>query len=114
MRLSIKYIQGGVPQGSSLGPLMFVLLINKCDIILYTDDAVLFVSGKARDQIEQSLNCDIQSISKWLKNNNLVLNLKKGKSECVMFGTSQKLSKVRDIGLLNVTVNGLKINESAT
>ena len=46
--------------------------------------------------------------------NNLVLNFKKGKTECVMFGTSQKLSKVSDIGPLNITVNGSKINESAT
>ena len=92
---------------------MFVLLINdiesqlcKCDIILYADDAVMFTSGKTKDQIEQALICDIQSISKWLRINNLVLNFKKGKTECVRFGTSQKSSKVSDIGPLNITVNG--------
>ena len=74
----------------------------------------MFTSGKTKDQIEQALICDIQSISKWLRINNLVLNFKKGKTECVMFGTSQKLSKVNDIGPLNITVNGSKINESAT
>ena len=75
---------------------------------------MIVVSGNTRDQIEQSLNCDIQSISKWLKNSNLVLNFKKGKTESVKFGTSQELTKVRDTGPLNFIVNGLKINESAT
>ena len=117
MKSELETVSCGVFQGSILGPLMFVLLINdiesqlcKCDIILYADDAVMFTSGKTKDQIEQALICDIQSISKWLRINNLVLNFKKG----VMFGTSQKLSKVSDIGPLNITVNGSKINESAT
>lgn len=57
-----------VPQGSVLGLLLFVLLINdtdlelqKCKILLYADDTVFFTSDKSCETIESNLNSDRRS-----------------------------------------------------
>ena len=97
---SPRTISTGVPQGSILGPLLFVLFINdlpeataKCSVLLYADDAVLFSSAKDAQTIEQALNYDLSVISDWISQNHLFLN--KEKTEVVLFGTSQKLATGR-------------------
>ena len=58
-----------MPQGSILGPLLFVLLVNdlptvarKSSMLMYADDTVLFYSGKFAAAIEESLNEDLDLI----------------------------------------------------
>ena len=106
----------GVPQGAILGLLMFTLLnnyidlqLNHCEVILYADDAVLYCANKNCDNIESQLNTDINKVAQWLVKNKLVVNLKRTKTECVVFGTSQRTSKSR---LLNIQMNGENITES--
>ena len=69
----------GVPQGSILGALLFLLHVNnlptvarKCSMLMYADDTVLFYFGKVAATIEKSLNEDL--IGSWLYNNSLFLN----------------------------------------
>ena len=113
-------ITHGVPQGSILGPLLFVLLINdmhnyihKCNLILYADDAVLYFSSKETGEIESTLNEELSLIHSWLIDNHLIINLKKGKTEFVLYGTSQKLSKSSDclIMINNTVINSPDVYE---
>ena len=85
----------GVPQGSILGPTLFLLHLDDIDnclrhssIIKYADDTVIYVSGNDSDSIQKKLNADILEVHNWLTDNDLSLNLKKGKTETMIFGTS--------------------------
>lgn len=76
----------GVPQGSVLGPILFILYINDlkrvlkyCDINLFADDTVIFISSDNAFAAIQKLNCDLCNLSNWLKHKKLKLNVSKTK-----------------------------------
>ena len=90
----------GVPQGSLLGPLLFLCYINDmeisvdpdCKLLLYADDSAILFSHKDPGVIANKLGCVLDSCNKWLIDNKLSLHL--GKTECVIFGSKRKLKKV--------------------
>ena len=80
----IDYVKCGVPQGSVLGPLLFLLYIN--DIVnsssilkffLFADDTTLFYSAKTSPLLEKQLNDELKKVNKWLISNKLSLNVDK-------------------------------------
>ena len=81
----------GVPQGSILGPLLFLCYINdmpmsvRCKVLLYADDSALIVSGKDPKIIAETLSKELGSCRQWLIDNKLSLHL--GKTEYILFGT---------------------------
>ena len=111
----IQAISCGVPQGSTLSPLLFTLLIKDIDenlrqseMTLYADDSVFYVAGKTCDVIEEKLNNDLEQIANWFVQNNLVVNLKKTKTECVLYGTHQRTSRSKP---MEVKINQTKITD---
>ena len=78
-----KTIKCGVPQGTVLGPLLFLLYINdihcssNLSFILFADDTNLFRSGKDLKQLEIEINHELILVQTWLKDNQLTLNIKK-------------------------------------
>ena len=90
----------GVPQGSILGPLLFLCYINdmplsvKCKLYLYADDSALLVRGKQPNLIAKSLSNNLNLCRSWLTDNKLSLHL--GKTEAILFGTKRKLKNVDD------------------
>ena len=106
----------GVPQGSILGPLLFLIYFNDVHkslchskIITYADDTVIFTSSKVLDAIQHNLSEDINSLASWFRDNELIINLKKGKTEVMLFGTAKRLSGF-DGKELNLSVNGSRID----
>ncbi len=91
-------ISHGVPQGSQLGLLLFILFINdlpkcitNCKIALYADDTVLLFSAKTSEEIRVNIQEDLHRGIKQFKENRLHLNVKKTKWS--LLGTYQKNSK---------------------
>ena len=71
---SWKLIQAGVPQGSILGPLLFLIYINDithviqhCHIRLFADDTCLFIEVDDRERAAEHLEQDLSAISRWAK-----------------------------------------------
>ena len=82
-------------------------------IVKYADDAFIYFDSNDFQIIESSLAEDIQSLSCWLKENELLINLNKGKTESVIFGTSQKISKLKS-PVLEIQCNGTDITSTTT
>ena len=88
----------GVPQGSIVGPLLFIVFANDMvdalrtsRIIKYADNTVLPVASNNIEIIESHLSDDLNLLAAWFKENELILNLKKGKTEAMIFGTAKRL-----------------------
>ena len=87
----------GVPQGSILGPLLFLCYVNdmpisvKCKLLLYADDSALIVSGFDSKKIADELSRELESCRQWLIDNKLSLHL--GKTEAILFGSKRKLKR---------------------
>ena len=85
------FVNIDLPQGSILGPLLFLCDVNDMYIsvsadckLFYADDSAILFSHKDPDVISQKLSEVIESRSNWLVDNKLSLHL--GKTGCVLFG----------------------------
>ena len=76
---------------------------------MYADDSVVFFSDKDIDVIQNHLERDFSSLTKWLFENELIVNSKKGKTEVMVFGTNSRLNKLKNKSL-NLQHNGISIN----
>ena len=103
----------GVPQGSSLGPLMFLMFINdfprhinNSKVFMYADDIVLISSGDTYVESERLLREDVEVTNEWCNRNCLTVNKKKTK---VMRITRNRIGGI--IPPLNISIGENKLED---
>ena len=96
----MKNVVCGVSQGSILEFLLFLSYFNDFEehlqhvnVLNFADDTVIYFAAKSKSDVVSRLNEDLENMRKFFSANQLVINLKKGKTEAMLFGTSQKLAK---------------------
>lgn len=92
----------GVPQGSILGPILFIIYINDivkclkyCKIHLFADDALITISNSDPSEAISRLNHELARIAEWLEANKLVLTVSKTKYMCMGSKSGKTDSKVK-------------------
>ena len=95
-------ITHGVPQGSNLGPLMFLLYINdighsikNCNFKLFADDTVIYSNSSDIKICKKQVEEDLENINDWCCNNNMQINSKKTK--IMLFGNRNTVKKNKNV-----------------
>jgi hypothetical protein len=98
----------GIPQGSILGPILFILYINdlpnisqELEFILFVDDTNVFYSGGSVKDVNKTINSELVKMSTWFKVNKLSLNVTK-----TNFMFKNKLNNDN----FNITIDGMDVS----
>ena len=82
-------VLSGVPQGSILGPILFIIFtsdlskeVADCWFAAYADDAVLLVSAKTPKQLKTKIETSIKAVQDWYTKNGLLINSDKTVYDC--------------------------------
>lgn len=110
---NMKIVTKGVPQGSILGPLLFLIYINdlaSCTslyTLLFADDTSFLISGKNMDEVIRLLNIELKKISYWFRTNELCLH--PGKTKFMIFNKNESNINFDNI---NIILDNNNENES--
>ena len=110
-----KLIRFGVPQGSVLGPLLFLIYINDLHNSIthstvhhFADDTNLLYSSKSLKKIGSKINYDLKGLTDWLNANRISLNV--GKTEYIVFHHNKKVIDYD----LKIKLNGKRLFPSTS
>lgn len=107
----------GVPQGSILGPLLFLLYINDIGTSLeysgyhlLADDTAIYIVGKDSEEMEHKINKDLENLYGWLESNKMKLNVDKTKA--MIIGKDKKVENwINDGFAMKVGQSNIEIVE---
>ena len=104
----------GVPQGSILGPLPFLMYVNdmpkavKSNLFLYADDSCLIFQGRSVIDIEKQLKEDFINICEWFVDNRINIRLVEDRTKYTLFASKCKIKKVP---ILNINYKNIQIKQ---
>ena len=111
---TIRTVKTGVPQGSTLGPLLFLIFVNDLPQVsedaiftLFADDAALTVHNKDFQRAVDQVGMVLTRVNLWCSENKLSLNTKK--TEFVIYGTKSRKARAQPITL---HIGGNQIREA--
>ena len=104
----LRNVTCGVPQGSVLGPLLFLIYINDLQnasgqfhVITFADDTNLFMSAPSTESLCNSVNMELQKVKTWLDCNRLCLNVSK---TCYQLYTKRTIEFLPDIKINDASI----------
>ena len=95
----------GMPQGSILGPLIFILYVNEmsnsvdCDLLLHADNSCLIFTGPDLKTIEANRNMNFNSLSIWFFENKLCIHFGEDETKSIVFGSQKKLKNLDQLDI---------------
>ena len=104
----------GVPQGSILDPLLFLIYVNdipvavKCNLFLYADDTCLVFHSKNVKDIKKQLNEDFANMCDWFVHNKLSIDFDEDKTKSIFFASKRKIKKIQK---LEIMYNNIRIKQ---
>ena len=113
----LSKISCGVPRGSILGPLLFLLYINDMpravhsDLFLYAEDSRLIFQHIDVHTIEHQLNKVFANLCEWFVDNKLSIHFGEDKTKCILLSSKLKL---KNAGKFNIMHNGIEIKQYST
>ena len=116
VRSSLLPVTCGVPQGSVLGPLFFLIYVNdvqqavtNCGVKLYADDTVLYQSGVNMEVARDKLQLSVNKFKSWCNVNALTINV--SKTKVMAFATRSKVKKCKGVKI-KIDCDPLKLTSS--
>ena len=109
---SYQEITQGVPQGSVLGPLFYIIYANDivsrvrfCNIALYADDTVLYLARNNFVRTVTEMQSDMDALTGWCRDNGIQMNI--DKTSLMLFGS---VKRIQELPPFEVTVNNVPLS----
>ena len=96
----------GVPQGSILGPLLFMIFVNdlpdvlnKCTVNLYADDSMIYFSHRNPQEVKEVLERELEAIALWIEHNKFRMNA--AKTQLMVMDCKRRQKEVEEFTVLH-------------